>query len=235
MVNDHISHRFMKKLFSVLVTLVAIFSTVGTVSAHVVVKPATTGVGSFTDFSLGVPSEENASTIGVKLMIPAGLKNISPIVKPGWKIEVVSTPDPSQVDDDGNPAKIVSEIDWTGGAIPTGQKDFFSFSAQVPAQETTLIWKVYQTYSNEEVKAWDTDPNAVKVQQSPQDGADMNTALLPYSQTKVVNDLKASASPVSVTQTSSSGNSNNSAQGLAIAALALAVISLVLQFKKKTV
>ncbi len=146
-------------------------------SAHVVVKPATAGVGSFTSFSMGVPSEKDAATVSVRLMLPAGLSYVTPNVKPGWTI--------SEKTDMGTGA--VTEIDWTGGTIPSKERDEFMFSAQVPATETTLAWKAYQTYSDGSVVAWDAAPVAKG------SGAAETT---PYSTTKVVNDLAAAPAPV---------------------------------------
>lgn len=142
--------------------------------AHVVVKPNQVGVAVFQTFTVGVPNEKNNPTVAVRLVIPEGLKSVSPNVKPGWHIDIKRT-------GEGENSK-VTEISWTGGAIPQGQRDEFLFSAQVPAEETTLVWKAYQTYEDGEVVAWD---------QKSSGGHD--DGIHPYSETKIVNDLKASS------------------------------------------
>ncbi len=143
------------------------------VFAHVVVGPAEVGVASFQTFTMGVPNEKDMPTTTLRLMIPEGLKSVSPNVKPGWTVSVKKT-------GDGDSAKVL-EIDWTGGSIPVGQRDDFLFSAQVPASEAKLLWKAYQTYQDGTVVAWDADPVTIK-------SGDEGT---PYSQTKVINDLTA--------------------------------------------
>jgi uncharacterized protein YcnI len=177
-----------KKILVTFTSIVSMFTlTVVPAFAHAVVKPSTAGVAAFTDFTLGVPSEKPVATTTVKLFLPAGLNYVSPIVKPGWTIDVKQSPDPSgKKDDDGNPAMITSEIDWTGGQIPAGQKDLFQFSAQVPAKEIELDWKVEQTYADGSVVSWSKTAD-----EQPKDdkGNPDFSKFGPYSKTMVVNDL----------------------------------------------
>ncbi len=146
------------------------------VLAHVTVKPNQVGVAAYQTFVMGVPVEKEVPTTTLRLVIPEGLKSVTPNVKPGWKIEI-------KRQSEGEAAK-VTEITWTGGSIPSGQRDEFAFSAQAPAQETQLQWKAYQTYADGTVVNWDQDPNAQK-----SSSAD-NESSTPFSITKVVNDLK---------------------------------------------
>src|SRR4051812_36632548 len=95
------------------------------VLAHVVVKPSQVGVGAFQTFSIGVPVEKDVPTIGLRLIVPEGLEYVSPNVKPGWRIAMKKS-------GTGENAK-VTEISWTGGLIPAGQRDDFVFSAKVPS------------------------------------------------------------------------------------------------------
>lgn len=130
--------------------------------AHVVVKPSEVGVAAFQTFSVGVPSEKDNPTIALRLVVPSGLQEVTPNVKSGWNIDVKKTGDN------------VTEISWTGGSIPPQQRDEFLFSAQVPAKETTIQWKAYQTYEDGSVVAWDQDSKSET----------------PFSETKIINDLK---------------------------------------------
>ncbi len=164
------------KKFGVVVLSVTILLAAQIASAHSVVTPNQAGVASFTNFSLGVPSEKPQATVSVRLLIPSGLKFVTPFVKPGWTIAVKK---------DGDN---VTEIDWTGGSIPAEQKDQFMFSAQVPSQPTTLAWKVYQTYKDGSVVSWDQDPAKTG------DSDDDSAAVGPYSTTQIVNDLGTGAS-----------------------------------------
>ncbi|MEO8065586.1 MAG: YcnI family protein [Candidatus Doudnabacteria bacterium] len=150
------------------------------VSAHVVVKPNSVGIGAFQVFTMGVPSEKSVATVSLRLLLPEGLNFVTPNVKPGWKVEVKTQATGRKItDDDGMMVDEMKpvEIDWTGGSVPAGQRDEFSFQAQVPAAATTLAWKVYQTYADGSVVAWDQTPS--------------NDAKNPYSKTQVIDDLSA--------------------------------------------
>lgn len=135
------------------------------VFAHVTVKPSEVTVASYQTFTVGVPVEKDIPTVSVKVLLPAGLESVTPYVKNGWKISATGT-----------------EIVWTGGSIPAGQRDDFQFSAKTPAKEGHLIWKAYQTYSDGSVVAWDNAPAGGHDDM----GAD---ALNPYSETHVMDDL----------------------------------------------
>lgn len=162
----------MKKIIFALSLLFVIFFGITSIaSAHVVVRPSEAGISSFQTFVVGVPTEKDIPTVGLQLVMPPGLSEVSPTVKSGWKVDVKK----DGTDEDAN----VTEIDWTGGTIPPGERDEFSFSAQVPSSETTLMWKAYQTYQDGTVVAWDENPSDIK---AGEEGT-------PYSTTLVENDL----------------------------------------------
>jgi uncharacterized protein YcnI len=179
--------------------------------AHVVVKPNAVGVGAFQTFTVGVPNEKENPTVGLRLVIPEGLKFVSPNVKPGWTIDVKKT-------GDGDSA-VVTEINWTGDAIPAGQRDDFVFSAQTPAKETTLIWKAYQTYENGDVVSWDQKPGENEDDES----------VTPYSQTKIINDLTGSDEHAM----EMADEKQSLPISLSVVAILLAAVSLALQMRKR--
>lgn len=158
------------KIFRILFLCIVMFFSISPLAfAHAVVTPSQAGVGEFVNFSLGVPSEKPMATTAVRLLMPQGLNEITPFVKPGWTVSVKKDADS------------VTEIDWSGGNIPAEEKDQFLFSAQVPPQAATLQWKAYQIYQDGSVVSWD---------QNPQTTADNDMSSVgPYSQTTIVNDL----------------------------------------------
>lgn len=201
------------KIWAVLTGLVGLLLAASPALAHVVVKPSQVGIGSYQEFTMGVPSEKDSSTMSIRLVIPGGLSSVTPNVKPGWTIEVKKT-------GEGDSAK-VTEIDWTGGSIPSGQRDDFLFQAQVPAQPTTLQWKAYQTYADGEEVDWINPPTTK---------ADDDSAPPPYSQTKVINDLTVSPAPAS---SNSQGGNNTALTTLVLVALALSAVSISMQLRRK--
>ena len=167
-----------KSVLAVLVGFVLVLISIKQASAHVVVRPKEVSVGAFQTFTVGDPNEMDVPTIGVRLLIPEGLKHVSPNVKPGWKIDIVKE---GEVENER-----VVEIIWSGGTIPHGQRDDFMFSAQVPSQEVTLEWKAYQTYQGGVVVAWDL---AEDEQPTKEDGSPDFSSSGPFSETVVINDL----------------------------------------------
>lgn len=194
--------------------------------AHVVVKPSEVGAAARVNFVVSVPTEENFPTTEVRLIIPEGLQSVRPNVKPGWNIRLVK--------DASDEAKI-KEIVWSGGSIPAEQRDEFVFSAQAPAKTGELIWKAYQTYQAGDVVAWDADPKLVEQQPEPQDGADLHSALKPYSVTKVINDLAPSATqPPAVNTDLQSSNPDNLPLIISVIALIGAGFAIWMSMKSKT-
>jgi uncharacterized protein YcnI len=171
------------------------------VSAHSTVTPSQSTTSKYENFVLSVPTEKEVPTVGLRLLIPEGLDKITPQVKPGWKIDVKKNSD-----------GVVTEIDWTGGSIPAGQKDIFQFTARTPKDNATLIWKVYQTYQGGEVVAWDRDPKTPA-----KEGETVN----PYSVTEVKADTGNSV-PVANTNQSN----NKLPYVLSVAALAISLFAL---------
>ncbi len=218
----------MKKIFTLVILTIAILTSAVPAFAHVAVKPNQVGVGSFQTFTVGVPNERDNPTIGLRLVLPEGIEHVSPNVKNGWNIEIVHD-EKNMITDEHNEDHDapVKEIIWTGGSIPAGQRDDFVFSAKVPGEETTLSWKAYQTYSDGTVISWEVEKE--EDQPKDKDGNPDFSKSGPASQTKVVNDLVISPTPIkNNTQTP-----DNSSIIISIAAIVIASVSLGMQILKR--
>ena len=198
----------MRRILASVLTFLSVLVLPAVASAHVVVKPNEVGVGAFQTFTTSVPNEKEVPVTALRLVIPAGLKEVSPTVKPGWDVTTKKSGD------------AVTEIAWNGGSIPSGMRDDFTFSAQAPAKSTTLQWKAYQTYKDGTVVSWDQTPTSGE---DDDDGSDKG----PYSTTKVVNDLNNNDTATDTTKSSSS----TGAYILSGVALALAIVALVAKRK----
>ncbi len=137
-------------------------------SAHVVVRPAEVKTAARETFLVSVPNEHDTSVVGVRLVIPEGLESVRPFAKAGWSVSLTKS-------GEGEAAK-VTEIVWTGGAIPVDLKDDFYFGAKAPAGEAELQWKAYETYADGTIVSWD------QATESETEGGTSG----PYSKTKVV-------------------------------------------------
>lgn len=224
-----------KKIIISLV-FVAIFAlgSVTQASAHVVVKPGEVGVGAYTNFIVSVPTEEDVPTVQVRLVIPEGIKSVRPNVKPGWSIELKKVTN--------GDIERVSEVIWSGGNIPVDQRDEFVFSAQTPAEESTLVWKAYQTYGDGDVVAWENSKDTIDAfeKNNPQKEGeeDNHDAPRPYSETKVVNDLAVDSAKGDTMMTNhevkEDSKSFDPALVISVIALGAAIGSFWMQKKKKS-
>ncbi|GBF06636.1 nuclear export factor GLE1 [Deinococcus aerius] len=98
-------------------------------------------------YRLGVPTEKDVDTTQVRLLVPAGLTITRFQAMPGFTRTVTL-----------NSAGLVTEVTWRGRIAPMEYARFF-FQARNPEGAGTLSWKVYQTYADGSVVAWDdTDP-----------------------------------------------------------------------------
>jgi uncharacterized protein YcnI len=165
----------MRNLKILIVFLILSLFIPASTNAHVTVKPAEVGIGAFQTFTVSVPVEKEIPTVSVRLIIPEGVAHVTPTVKQGWSIEKIT-------DGEGDSLK-TTEIIWSGGQIPQGQRDEFSFSAQVPSSDTVLIWKAYQTYSDGAIVAWEKEN-----EEDDHSEDDENTG--PASKTVVFDDLQ---------------------------------------------
>lgn len=203
----------MKKFFGIILVIILFAATSTKIQAHVVVRPSEVGVGTFQTFTVGVPVEKDIATTELRLVLPEGLNYVTPNVKSGWRIE-------KKLTGEGEEAK-VTEIVWSGGEIPPGQRDEFLFSAQVPTEETTINWKAYQTYADGTVVAWE------KEDEGHNKSEDENTG--PASKTQVVNDLESSDSHHEATNKAS----NDLSLWIAVVALFTGVASIYLHLRKR--
>jgi uncharacterized protein YcnI len=226
-----------KQIIAIMTAILGVMLGVVPVFAHVVVKPNQVGAAAFQTFTIGVPNEKNSPVVGLRLVVPNGLKNISPNVKPGWSIEVkkekVYEGMKGEKLNNGKEAPYtekVTEIVWTGGSIPAEQRDDFFFSAQVPADETTIQWKAYQTYQNGDVVSWDQAP--VKDMSDDQREEMEKKGLGPYSETKVVNDLKDSHM-MGASDDAKQNDKVNALTYVSHLALVLSIVALVFSLRKK--
>ena len=198
----------MNKLRAALLTILIMMMAQGVASAHVVVRPAEVLTSSFQTFTMGVPNEKEIDVTEVKLVMPDGLLYVSPTVKAGWNITAEKT-------GEGEEAPVKS-ITWTGGLVPAGQRDDFSFSAKVPDAKQDLQWKAYQTYADGVTVSWDKSDEEM--------GKDGTSG--PFSATSVVEHTEAEeALEHNEEDAHAAKSAANRATVVALAALALAVFA----------
>ncbi|MBW7460709.1 YcnI family protein, partial [Paenibacillus sepulcri] len=135
-----------KKWSTVMMTMLSLFLFAGIASAHVTVQPAETTQGTYEVFTVRVPSEEeNVTTKSVQVKVPEGaaVSRVQP--KPGWKVELEKTAE-----------NAIASITWTAEGEGLAQTEFDEFRIQgrVADDAKELVWKAYQTYSDNTVVEW---------------------------------------------------------------------------------
>lgn len=116
-------------------------------AAHATVRTETglteSKVGASETYRLNVPTEKEIPTTQVRLVVPAGVTLTRFQVLPGFTRSVVKNAD-----------GLITEVTWRGRIAPQEYARFF-FQARNPAQPGEVAWKVYQTYADGSVVAWD--------------------------------------------------------------------------------
>ena len=218
----------------------------GVASAHVTVDPesAPKGAGDET-ITFRVPNEiDGANTVKVRIQMPTDhpIAAVDPATMPGWTSTVVMKhlDTPIQTDD-GAISDVPSEIDWTGGTIPSGQFGQFTVLAMgLPTDTDSLTFKTIQSYDNGQDVAWIEEetpgspppehPAPVLALTAAADagGADTATSAAPTATTATTTSPSNETAGASTT-------SSDSSKGLAVAGivigavgLAVAIVALVL-------
>lgn len=198
-------------LASIAVSLFAVQST----AAHVVVRPGEVLISERATFTVSVPNEHDTPVVGVRLLVPEGLKSVRPFAKAGWDISLTKAGEGEEA--------AVTEITWKSaeGNVPVDMKDEFLFGAMAPADATELKWKAYETYQDGTVVAWEQDPSEAEDNK-------------PYSVTKVVAETTLQAQAKKTEQAAADADkSADRSLYVGIIALVLSIVSLAMVLKKK--
>ncbi|MCQ6559615.1 YcnI family copper-binding membrane protein [Paenibacillus mendelii] len=143
----------MKRLSMISMAMLSMLLFASVASAHVTVMPKQAAQGSYEVFTVRVPSEkESVTTKSIKVTIAEGaaVSRVEP--KPGWKYELEKGAD-----------EAIKSVTWTAEGDGLAQTEFteFRMSGKVADDAKDLVWKAYQTYSDNEVVEWiGADDNA---------------------------------------------------------------------------
>jgi uncharacterized protein YcnI len=171
-------------------TLAGLFLLTSSASAHITVQPGEALTADWLTFTVSVPNEKQLANTEIKLLIPAGVEHVTPTVKQGWQIAV-------QKDGEGEAATVKS-ITWSGGSIPSGFRDDFTFSGKTPDTAGDLQWKSYQTYADGSTVGWDLSESE---QPKQADGSPDFSTSGPYSVTAVASQPAESPATASTADT----------------------------------
>lgn len=105
--------------------------------AHTTVSPEEVSAGSTEIFTVSTPGEKDIPIVEERVEIPEG-----------FDISNVGSPDGWQGSVEGD------SIVWSGGEIPQGEEQEFTFEAQIPDQANEYSWKAFDTYEDGSVSEW---------------------------------------------------------------------------------
>jgi uncharacterized protein YcnI len=224
----------------------------GVASAHVTVAaPGVTAGASDGVITFRVPDEsDTASTIGLKLQLPASTPIAGVLVQPhpGWSSTVKQTKLATPIKtDDGEITQVISEIDWkadtAAAGIKPGQFDQFTLIAgKLPDGMSSLTFKAIQHYSDGTDVAWIDVPapgsSAEPDHPAPVLSLTATTADSSASPTASANS-SVSTSPAAAAATTASKNSASKASattGIVLGALGilLGAAALVIALRKRS-
>ncbi len=132
----------MNKIFALLsAALLSVAVAHATVKTEMGLSESKTGISE--TYRLQVPSEKASATVAVRLILPDGIAVSRFQTLPGFTHTVKK-----------NDAGLITEVTWKGRIAPDEFARFF-FQARNPAQPADVAWKVYQTYADGSVVAWD--------------------------------------------------------------------------------
>lgn len=105
--------------------------------AHTTVSPEQVPAGSTQTFTVSTPGEKSVPIVEERVQLPEGFEVTSVDSPNGWQGSV-----------EGN------SVVWTGGQIPEGEEQEFSFEAQTPDQAGEYQWRAFDTYEDGSVSEW---------------------------------------------------------------------------------
>lgn len=137
---------------------------VSAAQAHVTLERREATAGTSYRGILAVPHGcGREATTAIRVQIPEGLFSVKPMPKPGWTVATTVKPYAKAYSSHGREIREgVSEILWSGNALPNDFFDEFVFVGQVDpavAGGTTLYFPVIQTCANGEER-WIETPTA---------------------------------------------------------------------------
>ncbi|MGO4110700.1 YcnI family copper-binding membrane protein [Paenibacillus sp. YAF4_2] len=203
----------MKKWMIAASMAVGLMMFAGIASAHVTVQPPQVPANSYQVFAVRVPSEEkgvNTVKVQVKIADGAVVSRVEP--KPGWTSELEKNAD-----------GVVTSITWTAEDKGLSETEFteFRMSGKVNEDATQLVWKAYQTYSDNKVVEW-----------VGADGSDKPASVTTVTAATVDGDGHGAAATADDTKDSDSDSDSALPLTLSIIAVVLGAAALVLAARK---
>jgi periplasmic copper chaperone A len=194
------------------------------VSAHVTVSAQSAVQGGYTKVTFRVPTEKDAATVKVEVVLPDNQPIASVSVKPlpGWTATSQKTKLATPIkSDDGDITEAITKITWTAdpaSVINSGQFQEFDVSMGPLPKVDKLVFKALQYYSDGEIVRWIEEPTGGTESEHP---APVLKLAKTTDTTNAANDANA------VANSTTASNGDGTAVGLGVAGLVLGLAGLV--------
>lgn len=207
-------------LVSVLAALLLLLSAVPAF-AHVTIQPREAVQGSYTVFTVRVPSETaGTETIAVRVVFPEGVSVTRFEPKTGWTADLERGSDDS-----------ITAVTWTAeegyGLAVTEFTEFRMSGRVLPEAEGQLVWKAYQTYADGSAAEWIGAPGTDSPHPAPV------TEVVAGSAESDGHGHGGGAAAAADNDADKGGSNDTVTLALAIAALALSIIALALALVRR--
>ncbi|MFT8245138.1 YcnI family protein [Roseomonas sp. BN140053] len=126
-------------------------------AAHVTLDRSEMPADSSLRITLRVPHGcEGAATTGIRVQIPAELREVKPMPLAGWTLNtVLGDVAVASAGEHGAPTAPVREVSWRGGNLPDAFYGEFVMRVRTPAEPGgTLVFPIVQECENGKVARW---------------------------------------------------------------------------------
>jgi periplasmic copper chaperone A len=131
------------------VAATAVVMSAGPAGAHVTPDKDEVAAGSYSSVTLTVPHGcEESPTRAIAIEIPEGLQSVTPMIHPGWEIEVSTEPLDEPIESEGGEeiterTSMVTFTAESGNELPDGFRDAFTLGFKAP--DTAGEWLFFKT------------------------------------------------------------------------------------------
>ncbi|MGE3536332.1 MAG: DUF1775 domain-containing protein [Candidatus Tectimicrobiota bacterium] len=125
---------------------------VALVWGHADLDPRQSTPSKWETYTLNVPTETEAATTKVRLLVPRE-----------FEIEMLGHSEVWQITKSRDERSFIREVTWSGGVIPHQTFGEFKLLIKNPAAPGTYFWKIEQHYQDGSLATWDAQTQIVPV------------------------------------------------------------------------
>jgi uncharacterized protein YcnI len=122
---------------------------------HVDIEPRQSIPNRWETYTLNVPTETEAPTVGLRLVVPSEFEVEAVKHSPAWQIATVR-----------DARGYIREVHWSGSTIPPQTFEEFKFLARNPTTAGTYRWSIEQVYQHGDPATWEAQTRIMAPEQT---------------------------------------------------------------------